>query len=317
MGVILNAVLGVFGVVLIGFVLRRLRLLTEEADRSLLKVTVNLLMPCLILSITVGNPALLHASNVIAPPIVGIGTTVLGFVVGYIVGKTFAGAIGLTSPAHIRTFAFCVGMYNYGYVPLPLAQMLYNKGVVGVLFVHNMGVDWTFWTIGVMLIAGASGKGWWKGLFTAPALAIVVGLLINFLGVSEYVPSFLGHAVEMLGQCAVPIGLLLIGATISDAIRLMHLHKGLKVVAAACGLRLFVLPLMFLALARFLPVSDELKKVIILQAAMPSAIMPIVVTRHYGGDSDTAVRVVLGTSVVALATIPLWLKIGPWIAGMH
>ena len=53
---IFGAVLAIFGVMGAGMVLRRLKLLTREADTTLLKVVINLLMPCLILDVIIGNP---------------------------------------------------------------------------------------------------------------------------------------------------------------------------------------------------------------------------------------------------------------------
>jgi predicted permease len=74
------------------------------------------------------------------------------------------------------------------------------------------------------------------------------------------------------------------------------------------------LPVLFLVLARYLPCSLELKRVITIQAAMPAAVFPIIIAKHYGGDPATALRVVLGTSLVGFITIPLWLKFGlKWV----
>jgi len=70
------------------------------------------------------------------------------------------------------------------------------------------------------------------------------------------------------------------------------------------------LPSLFLLLIKLLPLSPELKRVLIIQAAMPSAVMPIVLSRLYNGDPPTAIRVVMGTSVLGLITIPLWLRFG-------
>jgi len=78
----------------------------------------------------------------------------------------------------------------------------------------------------------------------------------------------------------------------------------------ACALRLGLLPIAFLLLARLLPLSAELQRVVILQAAMPAAVFPIIVARRYGGDPITAVRVAVATSVGGLLTIPVWLRIG-------
>ena len=38
--------------------------------------------------------------------------------------------------------------------------------------------------------------------------------------------------------------------------------------------------------------------------------MGSLMTRYYGGDAPTAVRVVVAPNLLALATIPLWLALG-------
>ena len=53
-----------------------------------------------------------------------------------------------------------------------------------------------------------------------------------------------------------------------------------------------------------------------LEAAMPAAVFPIVMAKHYGGDPATAVRVVVATSLVGLLTIPLWIRFGMHFVGL-
>jgi predicted permease len=45
-------------------------------------------------------------------------------------------------------------------------------------------------------------------------------------------------------------------------------------------------------------------------------VLPIVITKHYGGDARTALQVALGTSAVGLVTIPLWIHFGGHFAGL-
>jgi predicted permease len=71
-----------------------------------------------------------------------------------------------------------------------------------------------------------------------------------------------------------------------------------------------VLPAGFLLLAHILPATPELKQVMILEAAMPAAVFPVVMAKQYGGEPATALRVVLGTSIFGLLTIPLWIRTG-------
>jgi predicted permease len=61
-------------------------------------------------------------------------------------------------------------------------------------------------------------------------------------------------------------------------------------------------------------IGIALKSVLVVQAAMPAAIFPIVVTKVHHGDMPTALQVVLGTSLIGLITIPFWIGFGlHWI----
>jgi predicted permease len=64
-----------------------------------------------------------------------------------------------------------------------------------------------------------------------------------------------------------------------------------------------------------MPCAPELRQVIMVQAAMPAAVVPVILARHYGGDPATALRIVLITSALGLITIPLWLKFGLHVIG--
>jgi predicted permease len=77
-----------------------------------------------------------------------------------------------------------------------------------------------------------------------------------------------------------------------------------------------LLPVCFLLIAWILPCSIELKRVLVVEAGMPSAVLPIVLARHYGGDPGTALRVALGTSLLALVTLPLWISVGLALLGL-
>ena len=89
-----------------------------------------------------------------------------------------------------------------------------------------------------------------------------------------------------------------------------------KVTPLACALRLGLIPLVMLCAAVWLPLPRELREVIVVQAAMPAGILPIVIAKHHGGRPLTAVQVVLGTTAVGLFVVPLWLRLGlGWIGG--
>lgn len=304
---LLSAVLPVLGVIAAGFAIRRLNWLSEEADASLMRVVINLLTPCLIADTILGNAAFARADNVWLPPLLGFVTTAAGFLVGWATRRWFGAA---ANDVEARSYALSVGICNYGYIPLPLAQALFTSGTVGVLFVLNIGVELAMWLIGLAIVTGRSWREGWRHLLNPPVLAILGTLALNAWVRRESVPAPLLAGAHLLGQCAIPMGLLMIGATMADVLSALWGPRAVRMIALSALVRLGLVPVIVLGLAWAIPASTEVKQVLMLHAAMPAAVFPIVMARHFGGDSGTALRVVIGTSVLSLATMPVWLKLG-------
>lgn len=303
---ILNAVIPVFAIMAAGLGIRRLDWLSEEADQSLFRVVVNFLMPCLILDTVMGNPAARDWRNLTLAPAIGFATIAASVGLVWFVSR-WLNFPGLPTR---RTFTITAGLQNYGYIPLPLALLLFDEQTAGILFLHNLGVEVCVWTVVLLLMTGGRTTGAWRQILNPPLIAVVLALGLNFTGASSHLPASLMTAMQLLGQCAFPLALLLVGAMIADHLGELRSGEGWWRVAPAILLRVAILPVGILLLARHLPASVELKRVLLIQAAMPSALLPVVLARHYGGDPGTALRIVLGTSVISLATTPLWIRFG-------
>jgi predicted permease len=207
-----------------------------------------------------------------------------------------------------RTFASVAGLQNYGYIPLPICLALFDRDVVGVLLAFNMGVDIAMWTLGVALMPGGQAKGdWRKILLSPPIVSVAAGIALNAMGAGHWVPQAVDGAWHMLGLCAVPIGLLVTGAVLADHMRPGMLRSGWNTISLALVLRLGLLPALILAVGLYLPLDPALRTVLVVQSAMPSAVFPVVLAKMHGGDMPTALRIVLGTSIASLITIPIWL----------
>ncbi len=314
---VLAAVLPIFCIAGAGVALRQLNWLTADADASLLRVTFNVLMPCLAFDSILGNRAFAQPGNVWLPPVIGFGTVALGIPLAMLL----RGATGLRDERARRTFTFAVSVYNYGYVPMPLILSLFQgeagSKTLAVLFVHNLGVEIALWSFGLILLGGAKLRDSWRKIINPPLVAIVLTVALNFAIGKNHFPEFILKTTHLLGQCAIPFGVLLIGATMADYVHEFRSVQGARLVIVSCLLRLGILPVLFLLLAKYLPCSIELKRIITIQAAMSAAVFSIVIAKHYGGDPATALRVVLGTSLVGLVTIPLWLRFGMKFVGLE
>ncbi len=305
---LLALVAPVFLLFALGAVMRRACALSADAESGMLRVYVNFMYPALILKSVLANPALRDPANVFWPPLAGFATIALGFAVGYYAGR----ALGLHVGAGLRTFAFTVGIYNYGFIPIPLMESLFGREPLGVLLVQNMGCELAVWSVGLLVLSGLSPREGWRKVVNAPICTLLVALVINRTGVA--LPGVAMRVVDMLGGCAIPFGLLLCGATLEPYLEQpRQLFHG-RATPVALLLRLALLPVAFLLLARYAPVSIELKRVLVVQAAMPSGMMPLVLARHYGGQPVTAAQIILGTTVLGVLVIPLWLRFGlAWV----
>ena len=307
------AIAPVFVIFFVGFFIRRIGVLTAEADSSLLRICVNLLYPCLIVGTIVGNDALRVGVNVWLPPLVGFTTVVAGYAASYLAARLLRLAPG----PETRTFTYVTGLYNYGYAAIPVVGSLFGVKAVGVLFTHNLGVEIAFWIGASLILSTHPDRSGWRRVLNAPVVAILVSLLLNYLHARDHVPVWVFSAMQMLGASAIPMALLMTGATLDDYLSEVRPSRSETLaLTGACALRLGLLPLAFLALARWLPCSLELKQVLVVQAAMPAAMLPVVLSKHYGGDAGLAVQIVLATTGFALITMPYWIHFGLQITGI-
>lgn len=307
---LLLLILPVFALIGIGVFFRRMAWMTAEADGSLLKMVVNFLYPCLVFENVLNNPSLRDPSNLGLGPLIAAGMTALSIVFGLWVARV----LGLTQGHGLRTFGFASGINNYGYIPIPLMTALFGTESLGVLLVYNVGCEVAIWTVGILVLSGLSLKEGWRRLLNPMVLSLVLGLAGNLTGLGARMPDVVTSVIHQCAVCAVPLGLILIGGTLEQYFNRPRELFDARVLFGSVGLRLGLYPLVFLLLARYLPATDELKRVLVVQAGMPAGILPIVIAKHYGGHPLTAVRVVIGTTVVGVLLIPLWLKFGmAWI----
>jgi predicted permease len=308
---LLQIVAPIFVVMVAGYAMRKIGILSAEADRSLTRVVVMLLAPCLAFDVIVGNEALANPKNWLLPPIFGFATVALGVVASRLAARLFRIPTGKVR----RTFVYTTSMQNYGYIPIPLCAALFDRETTGVLFALFVGVELGFWSIALWQLTGRA-EGGWRQMISPPMVAIPTALVLNGLGAERWIPASIDTTFHLLGVCAVPMALLLSGALIADYMKREALQHGAKTILVSTLVRILLVPLAIMLFAKFTPLDPALKAVLVLQAAMPAAIFPIIVTKAHDGDVPTALQVVIGTSLIGLITIPLWLGFGMhWVLG--
>jgi predicted permease len=300
---ILLSVLPVYALIIGGAVLRKVGILKANYDAWILRIIFWVMAPCFILDRMLGAEILRNYYTLGIGISLGFALIIAGILVGYLVGK----AIGLEHGHGMRTFALAAGCQNYGYTAVPVVQILWGSSALAVLFVHNIGVEIAIWSFGVMLLSGDR-KIKWKRMINGPIIAVVIGLILVMLRVDDKVTGPFRSVISMVGIGAFPIALVMTGAAMMD---LVGTEKpSWKIIFGSILVRMILVPILIIASAKCIPMSLELKQVLVVQAAMPAAMVPILLAKIYGGRPAVAVQIVIATTVISLFSLPFIITYG-------
>ncbi|WP_405405233.1 AEC family transporter [Paracoccus sp. Ld10] len=132
-------------------------------------------------------------------------------------------------------------------------------------------------------------------------LSCVAGLMLNLSGVA--LPAWLLLPLDWLGQGALAVGLLAVGAGI-DPSRLWQRDPALWL---GVWMRLALCPVIFLAVALIIGLPAGQVASGVLATAAPGAPVGYILARQMGGDADFYAAIFTWQTVLAALTLPLWL----------
>jgi malonate transporter and related proteins len=133
-------------------------------------------------------------------------------------------------------------------------------------------------------------------------LGVVAGFAMAALG---GLPAGLDPLLRALGQAAVALGLLCVGAALSPGAL-----RGRPVVqAATCLIKLGLMPLLTLGLGRALGLDPLSLAVALVFMALPTATTSYVMARAMGGDAPLMAALTTTEHLLAVLTLPLWIAL--------
>jgi len=133
-------------------------------------------------------------------------------------------------------------------------------------------------------------------------VACVIGGILNFTGIG--LPWGTEEMFRLLGQPALPLGLLVVGAGL-QAEALTKLDLPVLVPSIA---RLVLYPLIAYGFAALLELDPSHVGPLMLLAALPTAASAYVLALELGGDKELMARIITVETVLAAVTIPIVLS---------
>ncbi|RXZ36656.1 AEC family transporter [Oxalobacteraceae bacterium CAVE-383] len=132
-------------------------------------------------------------------------------------------------------------------------------------------------------------------------IATAGGLLFNMLGFT--IPEIAGAVFTRMGNAAVAMGLLLVGASL----RLSGMHQGKAISAYFIAIKLLIMPAAAYAMARYAHLPMMQMQILVLFCALPTASSAFILASRMGGNGPLVAFQISAGTVLSALTLPFWL----------
>jgi len=303
MAEVLNISIPFFALIFLGFGARAIGFIDESGARPMSKFAFFVtLPPFMFLKVSASEPA----------AILNWGF-VWRFETSTIVMFLLAAAIGrwlfTLKRRECGIFGLNVAYPNYGYMGIPLAILAFGDAAALPMALILFADTIVLLTLTSFFVANNDGTIHNAGLkimrtmITNPlVLAVVAGLLFSATGLP--MPSIPAQFGTLLAGAAAPVALFALGATLYG----QPLRAAAGEISLIAGLKLIVHPLLISLLFVGIPGQDPLwVKVAILSACLPVAANVFMLANYYGAYIGRSASAILASTVLASATVPLFL----------
>lgn len=274
----------------------------KAADSSVVtSLVINLTMPAFIFVNTHNKP--LVAAMVKAPA--------LGFAVQMVVlGLAYMAARAMRLNRRTTGALMLVAAFgNTGFLGYPVVAAAFpgdEQAILTAVLFDSFAMALALNTVGVAVAASFAGSEFeWRSLLEFLRTPLFPATVVALILKDVYIPGVIMTTLDYLAAGTVPLAMISIGLNLSTGS--LKQHPG--AVGAAVALKMIALPLLMTVFLPLVGVTGNVRQVVILESAMPSAVFAGVVAARYGSNGAFAAGAVFLTTLLSVAWIPVVLML--------
>lgn len=299
---IAGTVLSVFLLLLIGYGMKKIRLLQPSNCDVLNTVVIYITLPAFIFNAIYEyrEPITLDVARI---PLIGFAMIALVGLIAYILGRIFRFEYGI-----IAGLILASSFGNTGFLGFPVVEAAFKskEALFTAVLYDELAMALPLYTIGMVVAAGFMGEkfqlsrvGW---VLKLPQMwAIPLAFLLRPFALPEPILAVLKY----LANGTIPLVMISLGLSISA--------KSLKgytlPVVIACILKLALLPFLTYYAAKMIGIKGIMLQTLTVEAGMPTAMMAGVLVAKFGKSGKYVAGTIFITTMMSLITIPIMLAI--------
>ena len=289
---IINQIIKMFILMGIGYFVYYKKWVNETGSQQMSNILLKICAP----AITIVSFNIEFSKEKLYGIIIAFILSSLSIIIGLIVGKLIYGNTK-------RIEQFSIGFSNAGFMGIPLVQGL--LGMEYIMYISTFLVVFNLfaWTVGVYLVSGRKDLITPKLILFSPAvIGLIIGLIVFISPVK--IPFIIQEPLSMAGSMNTPLAMIVLGTYIakSNIVKVFQNKEAYKV----SFLRLIVVPIVTILIFKLIPNTYiDIKKVVIIAASAPTAVMVAMLAQQYDGDYEQGARIVSLSTIFCLITMPI------------
>lgn len=296
--VLINQILVLFTIIILGYILRKREIITEEISNGFSLILIQVTMPILIID------SILRIElnrNVIRNLAIVTVLTFLSYLFAILISLVFTKKMKLARDKK-DVFKFLLIFPNVGYMGIPIVRAIFPAEAVIYTIINNIVYNIYVWTYGIQLFQNnRTEKGLhWKKLINQGTIALFAGFLLLLL----HLPlGPIRGAITIVGEMTFPLSMLITGSSLVHIKGFSFLKN--KYLHYQMILKLFIIPLLALLILYPLHLPKMIRDILVIMLAMPCGANTVIFAEKYNSDKLFASKAVFFSTLLSVFTIPL------------
>ena len=279
----------------LGYFLKRIDFLSEKDIDPFNKIVMYILLPCMIFhAIYTADLSLLSKLGIL-PFIILSSSLVTGIVSYFILKRLKLDDITLWS------VLVTVMIANTAFMGYPVTLGIFGQeGFLRAIFcdIATLCIFLILSFVLIMKFGGTVKTAVKKITFFPPLWAVILGLGFNFCNIP--IGPILDNTINYLGQGAIPLIMIALGLSIDFS----AIKRSKYMIAFTSVMKLAFFPFIAFIVASQIGLVDLQFKISVVEAAMPSGMMSLLLAITYKLDYELTSDCILINTVISLITLP-------------
>jgi malate permease and related proteins len=275
----------------------------EQTRKVLTTVVYYFFLPAMVLEVLWTADIGLHSLQY---TVLAVTSILFGMLCLWLVGSLFK-----FEHRCLGAMILAAGFPNITYLGLPVLEQTFGSWARSVVIqIDLFATSPLLFTLGVVVVRhyGKEVSGVrqpiWTFLNTPPFWAAGIAVLLNLNGLAA--PIWLTGTLKLLSGAVVPLMLFSLGLALSwQAVRVQNIPY----IAPVVVIKMILMPLFAVLLVDHLTMANNYKAAAVLDLAMPSMVLGIVLCDRYQLDSSLYAMAVTVTTALSLIALPFWYQI--------